>query len=333
MARSDKYADAEETQILCEAAQNTKTPTKEPTKKEVDSTGGKKRKDDRSRDEHRSDKRPDHKFSTYTPLNKPQEQVLMEIRGEGFVNCPELWSNPHQRSKSKYCHFHCNHGHNTSDFYNLKQEIESLIREGHLGKHVDPVARTTEERLNDNRPIEDIRTIIRGYLGGGESNNARKNHARNVGRLESEIMVLARPPKERKLEKYSVAFTEENARGIHHPHDDALVITVTIANHRVFRVLVDTGSSADVLFLQAFDKIGAERSALRPVRTPLIGFSSRQILPEGTIQLPLTTGDAPNQVTIMIDFLIVDQSLVYNVILGRPSLSLLRAISQLITYL
>ncbi|XP_058068329.1 uncharacterized protein LOC131217424 [Magnolia sinica] len=216
MACSDKYADAEETRILHEAAQNAKTSTKESTKKEVDSAGGKKRKDDRSRDERRSGKKPDQKFST--------------------------------RNKNKYCHFHRDHGKNTSDWYNLKQEIERLIRESHLGEHVDSGARATEEHPNDNRPIEDIRTIIGGHLGGGDSSNARKNHARNISHLEFEIMILARPPKERKFGRYSMAFTEEDVRGIHHPYDDALVITVTIANRRVFRVLVDAGSSADMLF-------------------------------------------------------------------------------------
>ncbi|XP_058080614.1 uncharacterized protein LOC131228765 [Magnolia sinica] len=86
MTRSDKYADVEETRNLREVAQNAKTPTKESAKKEVNSTGGKKCKDDRTSDEHKSSKRPDQRFSTYTLLNKPQEQVLMEIKSKGFIS-------------------------------------------------------------------------------------------------------------------------------------------------------------------------------------------------------------------------------------------------------
>ncbi|XP_058076315.1 uncharacterized protein LOC131224885 [Magnolia sinica] len=128
------------------------------------------------------------------------------------------------------------------------------------------------------------------------------------------------------MEKYCISFTKEDARGIHHPHDDALVVTLMITNRRVFRILINTGSSADVLFTQAFDKMGAERSALRPVHTPLIEFSGGQILPEGVISLPLTTGNSPHQATVMVDFLIVNQPSVYNAILGRPSLCLLQAV-------
>ncbi|XP_058092662.1 uncharacterized protein LOC131239121 [Magnolia sinica] len=301
----DKYANAEETRIMHEAAQNTKAPTKESAKKEVDSAGGKKRKDDRTRDECKLGKRPDRKFSTYTPLNKPQEQVLMEIKGEGFINWPDrLRSNPNRRSKNKYCHYHRDHGHNTSDYYHLKEEIERLIREGRLGEHIERTG-TTEERLGDNQPTKEIRTIVSGPQGEDDSNNARKNYVRSISQPESKILILARPLKEKKREKYYISFADEDARGIHYPHDDALVVTLTIANRKVFRILVNTGSFADVLFTQAFDKIGVERSALQPVRTLLIGFSRGQTFPEGTILLPLTAGNPPHQATVMVDFLIV----------------------------
>ncbi|XP_058092296.1 uncharacterized protein LOC131249526 [Magnolia sinica] len=257
MTRAEKYTNVEETRILQEAAQNKNASAKQSAKKETKSVNiSKKWKDDRSRDKCKSSKQPDSKFTNYTPLNKPQEQVLMEIKGENFVS-----------------------------WLNKLREIERLIREGHLGEHVDQGARTmtAEECPSDNRPIEEIRTILSGHLGGGNSNNAWKTHVRNMSWPEFEIMILAQPMKERKLEKYNLTFTEEDARGIHYRHDDALVITVTITNLRVFRVLIDTGSSTDVLFTQAFNRMGIEQSSLCPVKTPLIGFSGRQVLPEGAI--------------------------------------------------
>ncbi|XP_058082505.1 uncharacterized protein LOC131230631 [Magnolia sinica] len=153
-----------------------------------------------------------------------------------------------------------------------------------------------------------------------------------LGKIMPGALVSLRNPnlgsafKKKKMEKYCILFTDEDAQGIYHPHDDALVVNLTIANRKVFRILVDTGSSADVLFNQAFDKMGVERSTLRPVHTPLIGFSSGRTLPEGVISLPLTASNSPHQATVMVDFLIVDQSSVYNAILGQPSLSLLQAV-------
>ncbi|XP_058103358.1 uncharacterized protein LOC131246909 [Magnolia sinica] len=289
MTQSDKYADAEETRNLREAVQNAKTTAKGSAKNEVNSAGGNKRKDERARDERRSGKRPNRMFSTYISLNKPREQVLMEIKSERF------------------------------------EEIERLIREGRLKEHVERTG-TTEERPSDDRPTEEIRTIVRGPLCGNDSNNAQKNHARSLNRPESDTLIIARPSKEKKKERYCISFTDEDARGIYHPHDDALVITLIIANRRVFHILVDTESSADMLFTQAFDRMTVERSTLRPVRTPLVRFSGGQILPEEIISLSLTAGNHPHQATTMVDFLIVDQSSVYNAILGRPSLSVLQAV-------
>ena len=46
-----------------------------------------------------------------------------------------------------------------------------------------------------------------------------------------------------------IIFSEDDARGVHHPHCDALVVTLLVANKRLHRILIDNGSSADILFL------------------------------------------------------------------------------------
>ena len=57
----------------------------------------------------------------------------MQIKDEGALTFPgKLKGDPNKRSKDKYCCFHCDHGHNTADCYNLKQQIEALIRQGKL---------------------------------------------------------------------------------------------------------------------------------------------------------------------------------------------------------
>ena len=90
-----------------------------------------------------------------------------------------------------------------------------------------------------------------------------------------------------------ITFTDEDAERIHHPHDDALVITLLIADYTIRRVLVDNGSSADILYYPAFQQMRIGQDQLRPVNSPLVGFGGMKVQPVGTISLPVVVGAYP----------------------------------------
>ncbi|KAL0394849.1 UNVERIFIED_CONTAM: hypothetical protein Slati_4451100 [Sesamum latifolium] len=54
-------------------------------------------------------------------------------------------------------------------------------------------------------------------------------------------------------------------------HNDALVITVVIANYEVGRIFIDSGSSADILFGEAYDQMQLGDVSLEKVNTSLYG--------------------------------------------------------------
>ena len=56
----------------------------------------------------------------------------------------------------------------------------------------------------------------------------------------------------RGIDEPTISFTNEEAERIHHPHDDAIVIILLTADYTTRRVLVDNGSSADILYYPAF---------------------------------------------------------------------------------
>ena len=63
----------------------------------------------------------------------PIDQVLIQIKDEEALTYPEkLKGDPNRQSKDKYCRFHQDHGHDMVDYYNLKQQIEALIKQGKL---------------------------------------------------------------------------------------------------------------------------------------------------------------------------------------------------------
>ena len=57
----------------------------------------------------------------------------MQISDDPALSWPEkLKGDPDKRSKEKYYRFHHDHGHNTSECYKLKSQIEALIRKEKL---------------------------------------------------------------------------------------------------------------------------------------------------------------------------------------------------------
>ena len=85
------------------------------------------------RREDRCSKPPTGKFKSFTPLTAPIDQVLMQIKDKGALTFPgKLKEDPNKRSRDKYCRFYRDHGHDTVDCYDLKQQIKAFIRQGKL---------------------------------------------------------------------------------------------------------------------------------------------------------------------------------------------------------
>jgi len=47
-------------------------------------------------------------------------------------------------------------------------------------------------------------------------------------------------------------FSKEDAREVKQPHDDPLIIMLTIEGFNTRRILIDNGSFADIIYLSAF---------------------------------------------------------------------------------
>ena len=158
---------------------------------------------------------------------------------------------PNKRNRNKYCHFHRDHGHDTDECFDLKQQIENLIRQGTLRNFLRRDYKDEKLKVKveeSSRPLlREIRMIIRGRLTG-QSSRSRKTYLKVV----QNVQLSGRSPKMRNTDEQAITFTDEDAARIYHPHDDAIVITLLIADYTTRRVLVDNGSSANILYYLAF---------------------------------------------------------------------------------
>ena len=142
------------------------------------------------------------------------------------------------------------------------------------------------------------------------------------------VQLTSSVPKIARRESPIIEFSEEDARRLHHPHDDALVISIRIEDYNMHRVLVDNGSSANILYYLAFQHMGIDRKQLIPTNAPLVGFGGTRVLPLGAIILSVVVGNYPQQIAKDVTFLVVDCSFAYNAILGRPTLNSWKAVTS-----
>ncbi|XP_061365405.1 uncharacterized protein LOC133308736 [Gastrolobium bilobum] len=115
-------------------------------------------------------------------------------------------------------------------------------------------------------------------------------------------------------------FTQEDLEMVVPGHTDGLVITGVLVNCRVKRIFIDHGSSADILFWNAFQRMNLDEQDLKPCTTELDGFNGEPSPPKSYIDLKLTLGKKEAFRAGRVRFVVVDASSSYNVIIGRPTI-------------
>ncbi|KAG2276578.1 hypothetical protein Bca52824_059133 [Brassica carinata] len=119
---------------------------------------------------------------------------------------------------------------------------------------------------------------------------------------------------------HEITFNENETANLDKPHDDTLVIRIDIGSCELSRVMIDTGSSADVLFYEVFKKMGF--TILKQERTPLIGFAGETTYSLGLNELAVTAGE----IRKIVEFIVIDRPSPFNAILGRPWLYNMKAV-------
>ncbi|XP_056685424.1 uncharacterized protein [Spinacia oleracea] len=173
----------------------------------------------------------------------------------GTVRWPRKSNRPDSmKDMSKWCDFHRDNGHTTEECISLKKEVAYLLKRGHLKELLSDKGKETYQAATDRpRPSKKI--------------NRGESEAVKEGQTEDEVAL------DKSLAAMTITFDDSDSTDAQQEHHDGLVISLPIGNALIKRILIDNGSSANVLFLEALQEMGLEEKSIIRRSTVLVGFS------------------------------------------------------------
>ncbi|KAL1223378.1 hypothetical protein V5N11_003441 [Cardamine amara subsp. amara] len=89
-------------------------------------------------------------------------------------------------------------------------------------------------------------------------------------------------------------------------------------------MMVDTGSSVDLIFYSVLQRMEIPDNRIRGVKMLLTGFAGETTISLGTIQLPIIASGVEK----IVDFVVVDRKAPFHAILGRPWIHTMKAVAS-----
>ena len=159
--------------------------------------------------------------------------------------------------------------------------------------------------------------IARGPTLASGSNRARKYHGR-YAMTSIEVLFNLPTMKKAKVRQKPIIWTDDEEEGILYPHDDALAIRLNVASREFNRILIDMGSSVDILFKLTLKEMRIANLKSEHTNTYLKGFGGGRLIPIRFVEVPVTIASRPSEKVIMLDFVVVEENSLYQMIFGHP---------------
>jgi hypothetical protein len=153
---------------------------------------------------------------------------------------------------------------------------------------------------------------------GGQAANASARH-RKQERREVCLVKVAAPVYLDWSDKPITFDRGDHPDFVPSPGRYPLVVDLIIGNVRLSKVLMDGGSSLNIIYAETLELLGVDRSEVRAGAAPFHGIApGKRILPLGRIDLPVCFGTPSNFQKEALTFEVIGFRGTYHAVLGRP---------------
>ncbi|GMH26333.1 hypothetical protein Nepgr_028176 [Nepenthes gracilis] len=208
----------------------------------------------------------------------------------------------------------------------LQQEIEDLIRRGHLKRFVKSPGQ--EPAPSDGEAGEPPRARTAAgvvhMISSADAASARRGQPETTSSNKRAKIGVRNDV---------ISFSSDDMAHVTSPHTDPLVVSALVSaggdDYQLKRVFIDNGSLQNLLYLTAFLKLGLKRNQMKAASGPLYGLDNEPVPVQEIVRLEVTVGTHPRSMTRELAFLVVDLPSIYNAIFGRPFLTAFEAVTSI----
>ncbi|XP_026420466.1 uncharacterized protein LOC113316518 [Papaver somniferum] len=284
-----------------------------------------------------------------TTIKRIWEEVILteEIRVP-----PNIGKEPQLGRNHEFCRYHRFHGHHTNNCRNVQRPILHLIEQGKLAHYLEDQRFPPPPLYNHhgNQASELMIEIIQregrlscDFIAHSERDfqNFHDNVLSRVYKRDyegNEIIPMMTREFLEEWQKKEISFSLEDLPEEEVLHTHSLVITLEIVEPSrgkeyrsdkgkiwaMEKILVNMGSSVDIIFYHAFKVLGYEDSDMIPSTYTLYGFNGVATNPKDEINMTIFAGEIETNVTVCV----VDVESSYNALMGRPWIHRIKGVAS-----
>jgi len=192
----------------------------------------------------------------------------------------------------------------------LIYQLGGLVENDHLKKYLQPKDRSTTSRAVKPKGNDHVTLFSGTSIPSPEDSRVKERQPQAKSSI-FELWLAFETMELRSVAEPTLYFSTADQAYVHPHGNDLVVITVVTIGCNVHRVLVDQGSSTNMMFFSTFEGLRIPRDQLKPFDGTLVDFNGDQM------ELWTTFSDGENTNTITIKYIVVNTPSSYNMLLGR----------------